>query len=49
MNPAAVIAAQSLLIACNTRSSLEIVLLKEHGIIMPVLLLLYFIMGKYSR
>jgi hypothetical protein len=49
MNPAAVVATQGLLIACSTRSSLETVLLKEHGIVMPVLLLLYFIIGKYSR
>ena len=49
MDPAAVIAAQGLMVACNTYNSPETVLLKEHGIVMPVLLLLYFIVGKYSR
>jgi hypothetical protein len=49
MNPTAVIATQGLLIACSTRSSPEAVLLKEDGIVMLVLLLLYFIVGKYSR
>ena len=49
MNLAAVIAMQGLLIACSMHSSPETVLLKEHVIVMPVLLLLYFIVGKYSR
>jgi hypothetical protein len=49
MNPAAMVATQGLLIACSTHSSPETVLLKEHGIVMPVLLLLYFIIGKYLR
>ena len=48
-NPMAMIAMQGLLVACSTRSNLETVLLKEHGIVMSVLLLLYFIIGKYSR
>ena len=49
MNHAAVIATQGLLIACSTHNSPKAVLLKEHNIVMPVLLLLYFIVGKYSR
>ena len=49
MNPTVVIATQGLLIACSTRSSPETVLPKEHGIVMLVMLLLYFIVGKYSR
>ena len=49
MDPAAVIVAQGLLVARGTYSSPETVLLKEHGVVMPVLLLLYFIVGEYSR
>nr|XP_020159210.1 uncharacterized protein LOC109744499 [Aegilops tauschii subsp. strangulata] len=49
MDPAAMIAAQGLLIACSTYGSSETVLLKENGIVMSVLLLLYFIIGKKSR
>ena len=49
MNPAAMIATQGLLIACNTRSSPETVLLKKHSAVTPVLILRYFIVGKHSR
>jgi hypothetical protein len=49
MDPAAMIAAQGLLVMCSTHSRLETILLEEHGIAMPVLLLLYFTVGKYSR
>ena len=49
MNPAAMIAMQGLLIACSTCSSLETVLLEKHSIVMPVLILRYFIIGKHSR
>ena len=49
INFAAMVAAQSLLVASSSYSSLKTIFLKEHGIIMPVLLLLYFVVGKYSR
>ena len=49
MNPVAVIATQGLLVACNTRSSPETVLLEKHIVVTPVLFLRYFIIGKYSR
>mgnify|MGYP005824174765 CR=1 FL=1 len=49
MNPAAVIAMQGLLVACSTHSSPDMLLLEEHGIVMLLFLLLYFIVGKYSR
>jgi hypothetical protein len=48
-NPAAVIATQGLLIACNTHSSPETVLLEKHGVVTHVLFLRYFIIGKHSR
>ena len=43
------IVTQGLLVACNTCSSLETVLLEKHNIVTPVLFLRYFIVGKYSR
>ena len=49
MNHAAVIAMQGLLIACNTRSSPDWVLLEKHSVVMLVLILRYFIVGKHSR
>jgi hypothetical protein len=49
MNPVAMIATQGLLIACSTCSSLETVLLEKHGVVMHVLFLRYFIIGKHSR
>jgi hypothetical protein len=49
MNPAAMVAAQGLLVSCSTYSSLEMIFLEERGIVMPQLLLRYFIVGKYSR
>ena len=49
LNSMAMIAAQSLLVACGTHSSPEKVFLEERGIVMPQLLLLYFIVGKHSR
>ena len=48
MNPAAVIATQGLLVACSTHSGPEKIFLEEHEIVMPKLLLLYFIIGNYS-
>ena len=49
MNPTAVIAERGLLIACSMHSSPETVLLKKHNVIMLVLFMCYFIVGKYSR
>ena len=49
VNHAVMIAAQGLLVACNTYSGPEMIFLKEHCIVLPELLLLYFIVGKYSR
>ena len=49
MNPAAVIAMQGLLVACNTSSSPETVLLEKHSVVTLVLFLHYFIIGKHSR
>ena len=49
MNPVVVISTQGLLVACNTRSSPETVLLEKHSVVTPVLFLRYFIIGKYSR
>ena len=49
MNPVAVIAMQGLLVACNTRSSPETVLLEKHSVVTPVLILRYFIVGKDTR
>ena len=49
VNPAAVIAMQGLLVACNMRSSPETVLLEKHSVVTLVLFLRYFIVGKYSR
>ena len=49
MNPAAMIAMQGLLVACNTSSSPETVLLEKHSVVTLVLFLHYFIIGKHSR
>ena len=49
MNPVDVIAVHGLLIACNTRSSPETVLLEKHSLVTLVLILRYFIVGKHSR
>ena len=49
MNPAAMIAAECLLVACSTHNDPETIFLEEHDIIMTKLLVLYFIIGKYSR
>ena len=49
VGPTTVITMQGLLVVCSTLSSPKAILLVEHGIIMPVLLLLYFIIGKYTR
>ena len=49
MNPAAMIAAQSLLVVCSTCSSPETVLLEKHSVVTPVLFLRYFIVSKQSR
>ena len=49
MNPAAMIATQGLLIACNTCSSPKTVILEKHNVVTPVLFLRYFIVGKYSK
>ena len=43
------IAVQGLLVACDTRSNPEMVLLEKHNIVTPVLILRYFIVGKHSR
>ena len=43
------IAVQGMLITCSTHSGPETIFLEERGIIMPKLLLLYPIVGKYSR
>jgi hypothetical protein len=48
MNLVAMIVAQGLLVACSSHSCPETIFLKEHGIIMPELLLLYLVIGKYS-
>ena len=39
VNPAAVIAMRSFLVACGTRSSSETVLLEKHSVVTPVLIL----------
>jgi hypothetical protein len=49
MNLAAMIAAQGLLVVCNSHSSLKTILLKERGIILPQLLLLKIIINEHSR
>jgi hypothetical protein len=49
MNLAAMVAAQSLLVACSSHSSLETILLKEHSVILPQLLLLELIISEHSR
>ena len=41
MNHAAMIVAQGMLIACNTRSSPETVRLEKHNVVTPVLILRY--------
>ena len=46
---AAKAAAQSLLASCNTGSSPKTIFLKEHGIIMPQLILVLLIEGQDSR
>ena len=48
MNLASMIAAQGLLIACSMHSCPKMIFLEERSIVMPQLLLLYFIIGKYS-
>ena len=49
MKHAAMIATHGFLVACNTCSSPETVLLEKHNIVTSVLFLCYFIIGKYSR
>ena len=48
MNVAAMVAAQGLLVARSSHSSLKTILLKERGIILPELLLLKLIISKHS-
>ena len=43
------IATQGLLVACSTCSSPETVLFEKHNIVMLVMFLRYFIVGKHSR
>ena len=43
MNPIAMIAMHGLLVACNTHSSPETVLLEKHIIVSPVLIMCYVI------
>ena len=49
MNLAAVIVTRDLLVVYSMPSSLETVLLEKQSVVMPVLFLCYFIVGKYSR
>ena len=49
MNLAAMVAAQGLLVAGCSQSCPKTIFLKERGIVMPQLLLRYFVVGKYSR
>ena len=48
-NLAAMVAAQSLLVACSSHSSPKTVFLKEHSVILPQLLLLELIISEHSR
>ena len=49
LNFAAMVAAQSLLVASGSHSSLEMVFLKEQRIILPQLLLVELIISEHSR
>ena len=49
INFAAMVAAQSLLVASSSHSSLETVFLKEQRVILPQLLLLELIISEHSR
>ena len=49
VNFVAMVAAQSLLVASSSHSSLETVFLKEHRVILPQLLLLELIISEHSR
>jgi hypothetical protein len=49
MNFAAMIAAQSLLVASSSHSSLKTILLQEHSVILSQLLLLKLIISEHSR
>ena len=49
MNLTAMVAAQSLLVASSSHSSLETVFLKEQRVILPQLLLLELIISEHSR
>ena len=49
MNLAAMVAAQGLLVACSSHSSLKTIFLKERSVIFPQLLLLKLIISEHSR